>query len=1032
MRFRVIIGALSLLLFALNAVSQTAAQPERLPAGETARDAVGSPTDRIPVLVTLSDPPLVHALINARPANAPRKSVPWSAAQQRVYAQNLLQKQTAVTSVIRSLGGTVTAQLTRSANGVAALVERRHLGVIRAATGVTAVLPAPNSQRELGDVVPYVGAAALHQLNPSVDGTGISIGILDSGIDYTHRNLGGPGTVAAYQASYGVPVSGACGPTAQNSGAPAFNAKVVGGFDFVGEVWPNGPLAPDPNPIDCEGHGTSVADIAGGRSLDGAHRGIAPGSKLHAIKVCSAVSTSCSGLAILQGLEYAIDPNFDFDVSDALDVINLSLGGAYGQREEASTYVVQLLSQFGIVVAAAAGNDSDRPYVVSGPGSAPGAITVAETQVPSAFVLPLIITSPSTVAGTYLNTAFQPWSPKPMSDISAPLRLDPNLGSGGCAPYSSGFFAGSIALIRRGTCNASTKVENAALAGALAVVIDNNVAGDAPSFGFGGGSTFVPAIGITLALGTNLRTAGLPINAVISVSSQLNLSRSMVSLSSRGPNNGYTAIKPDIGAPGASLSAASGTGNQTRAFGGTSGATPVIAGSSALLLQAYPDRQVHEIKALLMNAAETQVFTNPATLPGELAPITRIGAGEVRTNAAYGLKAAMWDSSNSLAGSLSFGYQAVQSTAPRRIAKRVTVRNWDSAAKTYSIAISYRYANDASSGAVTFSAPTSVTVPGNSSSSFLVNMTIDAAKLPVWRSTGINSGSQGANGPLLQTVEFDGYVTLTAGGERLSLPWHVLPRRSHNALAAASATAASGAFGLSNVGGATDAPAEVFYLTGTSPQQPVFAFPGPGDNFQTVDLRAAGVRAVNIGTNAAWSGNLGVQFAVSSFDTRTHANTYPQINIAIDSNRDGVTDFFVRNATTTTFGNAVFVQAAGSTASTGYFFTIVDLNSSNMILTVPASVIGVTADAPFNFTVRGVDWGFTGDITDVLPVATVQLNLPKYAPPGFSLNIPAGFSGNAPFTAPAGGAAASPSQRGFLTMFVDGRPGAEAAVTVID
>lgn len=88
-------------------------------------------------------------------------------------------------------------------------------------------------------------------------------------------------------------------------------AKVIDGYDFVGEVWPNGPEAPDPDPIDFEGHGTHVADSIGGRSADGLHKGVAPGASLLAVKVCSAVSSSCSGIALIQGMEFAVNPNGD-------------------------------------------------------------------------------------------------------------------------------------------------------------------------------------------------------------------------------------------------------------------------------------------------------------------------------------------------------------------------------------------------------------------------------------------------------------------------------------------------------------------------------------------------------------------------------------------------------------------------------------------------------------------------------------------------------------------------------------------------
>ena len=63
----------------------------------------------------------------------------------------------------------------------------------------------------------------------------------------------------------------------------------------------------------------------------------------------------------------------------------------------------------------------------------------------------------------------------------------------------------------------------------------------------------------------------------------------------------------------------------------------MVAGAAALMVQAYPNRSPENIKAMLMNSAETAVYTNPALLPGELAPITRIGAGELRVDRAIAL-----------------------------------------------------------------------------------------------------------------------------------------------------------------------------------------------------------------------------------------------------------------------------------------------------------------------------------------------------------------------------------------------------------
>ncbi len=120
------------------------------------------------------------------------------------------------------------------------------------------------------------------------------------------------------------------------------------------------------------GHGTHVADIVAGKSADGSHKGVAPGASLLAVKVCSAVSTSCNGVALLLAMDFALDPNGDGDISDAVDVINMSLGSDYGQIEddlsEASTDAVKL----GVVVVTAAGNGANRPYIVSSPSIAPG------------------------------------------------------------------------------------------------------------------------------------------------------------------------------------------------------------------------------------------------------------------------------------------------------------------------------------------------------------------------------------------------------------------------------------------------------------------------------------------------------------------------------------------------------------------------------------------------------------------------------------------------------------------------------------
>src|SRR5439155_13131683 len=158
--------------------------------------------------------------------------------------------------------------------------------------------------------------------------------------------------------------------------------------------------------------------------------------------------SSCSGSALLQAMDFALDPSGGGDISDAVDVINMSLGSAYGQREddlsEASANAVRL----GVIVVAAAGNDGDRPYITSSPASTPEVISVAQTQVPSAKRYPLIINSPSGIAGQYANTETVGWAP-----VAGGFTGDVVYVGRGCPgdTYRADP-AGKVALIDRGTC----------------------------------------------------------------------------------------------------------------------------------------------------------------------------------------------------------------------------------------------------------------------------------------------------------------------------------------------------------------------------------------------------------------------------------------------------------------------------------------------------------------------------------------------------------------------------------------------------
>src|SRR5881409_2464351 len=195
-------------------------------------------------------------------------------------------------SQIRSLGGQELGRLSKDLDALIINIDSSQVNAMASLPNVASIRPVQTYQIELSDVVPYIGATAVHNLG--FDGTGVRVAVLDSGIDYTHADLGGPGTSADYTAAYGTSVND---PRNKNTDGLFPTSKVVGGYDFVGERWPSAALAPDPDPIDCGpsaislpcagGHGTHVADIIAGN--DGAaHKGVAPGASLYAVKVCSA------------------------------------------------------------------------------------------------------------------------------------------------------------------------------------------------------------------------------------------------------------------------------------------------------------------------------------------------------------------------------------------------------------------------------------------------------------------------------------------------------------------------------------------------------------------------------------------------------------------------------------------------------------------------------------------------------------------------------------------------------------------------
>jgi subtilisin family serine protease len=873
-------------------------------------------------------------------------------------------------------------------------------------------------EMDLSDTVPYIGAAAVQAAG--TDGTGVSVAVLDSGIDYTHARFGGPGTIEAYIEAWGTDFTDPANTTTDGLFP---TARVVGGYDFVGELWPFGDLAPDPDPIDAPdfsgpaGHGTHVAAIIGGDS------GVAPAVDLYAVKVCSAQSSSCSGVALIQGMEFAVDPNGDGNTKDAVDIINMSLGSNWGQPfDDDLSAAVDGATALGVLTVSSAGNGGDRPYVTGSPSSAPTALAVAQTTMPAGF-LQLIA-----VDGADYPGVFQSWSTQPGGVISGPVQYADGAGGNlnGCAPFAPGSLTDLIVLVDRGGCFFTTKIFNIGNAGGIVGIIGLVAPGAPFNGGFAdpGGPITIPGYMISQA-DSNAIKASLPANGTVDPANTLSTAGQMVGSSSRGPQHENThLIKPEVGAPGASVSAASGTGDGETGFGGTSGASPMAAGAAALLLDGFDTNgkgmgngkakglalSPLEAKALLMNTGDTNVLID--TFSG-LAEISRIGGGEVRVNDAMGAPAAAWEAGG-YSGGLSFGFVDV-ADASMSITKSVQVHNYSNKRRNYTVTPSFRFDNDAASGAISPSAPATVSVsPGfGNDTVFDVTLDISGMALP---GNFMNSGSGGADPGPLTFNEYDGYLTLDDGSHTMSLPWHILPRKAARVVPDQS-TIVPGSFpqviGLDNTGVGT-AQNDAYALLATSPNQPE----GPkGGQAPTPDLRAVGVNTFPVPAgfcsaepSFVWA------FAINTWERQEHL--LPVIHVVqLDIDQDGAPDYEVLNSDLTGpggFGDGRQVTWAFNVATGGasaFFFTEHGMNTGNTALYICGEQVGLTGtdmlatNVDMNVFTIDFYYGGPGDSIEgltVTPLGERFFGLPSDVPS--NANDPAGllvfdfgpFPGNTP------------------------------------
>ncbi|MDG4835718.1 S8 family serine peptidase [Micromonospora sp. WMMD967] len=191
------------------------------------------------------------------------------------------------------------------------------------AAGVTHVWLDGKREVSLDRSVPQIGAPAAWQAG--FDGTGVTVGVLDTGIDVDH---------------------------------PDFAGHLTEVRDFTGGN----------DPSDAVGHGTHVAStiVGSGAASGGRYRGVAPGAKLLVGKVCA--TTECQDSDIITGMQW---------LAPQARVVNLSVGGTDAPGlDPLETAVQELSHRHGTLFVVAAGNEG-KPKSISSPASADDALAVA-------------------------------------------------------------------------------------------------------------------------------------------------------------------------------------------------------------------------------------------------------------------------------------------------------------------------------------------------------------------------------------------------------------------------------------------------------------------------------------------------------------------------------------------------------------------------------------------------------------------------------------------------------------------------------
>ena len=885
-----------------------------------------------------------------------------SAARVSQIRSGLKKSQDRVKAQIKTRGGKVLSQMQSAYNGMRVTMPRSQVRAVSQLDGVKAVTAAPIHTIDNVVSVPFLGVPKVWK-NTGYLGQGVKVAIIDTGIDYTHADFGGAGTVAAFNA-------------AKALNTFSGTARVKGGYDFAGDDYdasvPGSVPVPDANPLDCNGHGSHVAGTTGGGGVkaDGTPYtgpynksiytpdafkvgpGVAPKVDLYALKVFG-----CNGSTDV------VTEAIDWAVAHKMDVINMSLGSSYGGANDSDSIAAQNATAAGVVVVASAGNSGPNPYITGSPAAGRGVISVAAVDSTASFAGAKLTFDGKTMDAINANGAALPPGPYEIVYVSD----DPSTGENeslGCSPAaftSAGVSSGAsaplqIAVVNRGDCARVAKAIFGQQAGADAVIMVNNATSYPPFEGKvtsnpDTGVPFdltIPFLGVRSTDGAALKAADGKSLTLASGTLANPAFRAYASFSSGGPRNGDSGLKPSISAPGVSISSvAVGTGSGAEVLSGTSMASPHVAGVAALARQAHKKWSAQEIGAALVTTA------NPKDVSGYR---LTLGGGLVDTEQVVNTTVfAVGDRFRTRAGKVAEGTLSFGFSEPSRTytgVKQLTLVNKGN--KRAIFVLSNDKTSQSRPARVSFSRKI-VVVPAKSSRTVSVKLKVKASTVGSSLSTTDQFGFK----------EVSGNIKIATNGKgTLAVPYLMVPRAA--AKVAASQKAVNSPFvspdvkvngspsatpasktkppatryadvKLTNSKGALAAAAD-FYTLGLYDKRDVASSDGRG-----FDLRAAGVQSFADGDDQL------LVFAVNNWTRWSNAAT-SEFDVVIDVNKDNNPDFIVFSYDS----GSVRAQAANGltevfvydinneTMSSSGFNATAPTDSSTILLPVYASQLGIT------------------------------------------------------------------------------------------